>query len=84
MITGLLFIGGYTIDFKFLNPGSKTSENWLFNLSPVSIGFIGMLINYAVSRVVMKFTLVPPEESPDLVEIIKYPRCSKEAHELEW
>ncbi len=83
MITGLLFTGGYIINFKFLNPASNNAENWLFGISPEGIGFIGMVINFIVSWVVMKFTPAPPEEIRDLVEIIRYPRGATEAHELE-
>lgn len=83
MITGLLFTGGYIINFKFLNPASNTAENWLFGISPEGIGFIGMVINFMVSWVVMKFTPAPPEEIRELVEIIRYPRGATEAHELE-
>ena len=83
MITGLLFTGGYIINFKFLDPASNVPENWLFGISPEGIGFLGMIINFIVSWVVMQFTPAPPEEIKELVESIRYPRGAKEAHELE-
>lgn len=83
MITGLLFTGGYIINFKFLNPASNIADNWLFGISPEGIGFIGMILNFIVSWVVMKFTPPPPEEIRELVENIRYPRGATEAHELE-
>ena len=83
MVTGLLFTSGYIINFKFLDPASNTEANWLFGVSPEGIGFIGMLINFIVSWVVMKFTAPPPEEIKEMVESIRYPRGAQEAHELE-
>lgn len=83
MVTGLIFTGGYIINFKFLDPASNQPENWLFGISPEGIGFIGMIINFVVSWIVMKFTPPPPEEVRELVELIRYPRGAMEAHELE-
>lgn len=83
MITGLLFTSAYIINFKFLNPASNTEANWLFGVSPEGIGFVGMVLNFIVSWVVMKFTPEPPEEIRELVENIRYPRGATEAHELE-
>lgn len=83
MVVGLLFTSGYIINFKFLDPTSNTEANWLFGISPEGIGFIGMLLNFIVSWIVMKFTPAPPQDIRDLVEIIRYPRGAMEAHELE-
>jgi len=83
MVVGLLFTSGYIINFKFLDPASNTEANWLFGISPEGIGFIGMVLNFIVSWIVMKFTPAPPQEIRDLVELIRYPRGAMEAHELE-
>lgn len=83
MITGLLFTGGYIINFKFLDPASNTAEDWLLGISPEGIGFVGMILNFVVAWVVMTFTPAPPEEISELVEHIRYPRGAAEAHELE-
>lgn len=83
MVTGILFTSGYIINFKFLDPASNNEGHWLFGISPEGIGFIGMLLNFIVSWVVMKFTPAPPEEIRELVESIRYPRGAAEAHEIE-
>ena len=83
MVTGILFTSGYIINFKFLDPASNNEGHWLFGISPEGIGFIGMLLNFIVSWVVMRFTPAPPEEIRELVESIRYPRGATEAHEIE-
>jgi cation/acetate symporter len=83
MITGLIFTGGYIINFKFLDPASNNAEHWLFGISPEGIGFLGMALNFIVAWVVMKFTPEPPDEISQLVEDIRYPRGAHEAHELQ-
>jgi len=83
MITGIAFTSAYIVNFKFINPESNTPENWLFGISPEGIGFIGMILNFIVSFVVMKFTPSPPKHIRKLVERIRYPRGAKEAHEIE-
>ena len=80
MITGLLFTSAYIIYFKFgqtlfgLPPEAVASANWWFGISPEGIGTLGMLLNFVVSFVVMKFTKVPPQNVQELVEDIRYPR----------
>lgn len=83
MVTGLLFTSGYIINFKFLDPATNTAEHWLFGISPEGIGFIGMILNFTIALIVMKFTPAPPEEIREMVENIRYPRGAAEAHELE-
>ena len=83
MISGMLFTSAYIVNFKFLNVEANTPEHWLFGISPEGIGFIGMLINFAVSLIVMRFTPSPPKEIKSLVEDIRFPRGAQEAHEIE-
>jgi len=83
MVTGLVFTSAYIINFKFLDPASNNESNWLFGVSPEGIGFIGMLINFVVAWVVMKFTPSTPDNIKAMVESIRYPRGATEAHELE-
>jgi cation/acetate symporter len=83
MVAGILFTSGYIINFKFLDPASNTADHWLFGISPEGIGFVGMVINFVVAIVVMKFTTPPPQDIVELTESIRYPRGAKEAHELE-
>lgn len=80
MITGLLFTISYIVYFKFgqalfgLSPEAVAPANWWFGISPEGIGTLGMLVNFAVSFVVMKLTPTPPQNVRDLVEDIRYPR----------
>ena len=83
MVVGIAFTSAYIVNFKFLNPESNTPENWLFGISPEGIGFVGMILNFIVSYIVMKLTPPPPENIKDMVENIRYPRGAKEAHEIE-
>jgi len=83
MVVGLLFTSGYIINFKFLEPAANNETHWLFGISPEGIGFVGMLLNFIVSWIVMKFTPAPPQDIRDMVEQIRYPRGAQEAHELE-
>jgi cation/acetate symporter len=83
MVAGILFTSGYIINFKFLDPASNTAEHWLFGISPEGIGFVGMIINFAIAITVMKFTAPPPRDIVELTESIRYPRGAKEAHEME-
>jgi cation/acetate symporter len=80
MLSGLLFTLGYIIYFKFgvalfgLSPEAVAPANWWFGISPEGIGTMGMLINFAVSFVVMRLTPAPPQHVQELVEDIRYPR----------
>ncbi|MGY8652274.1 MAG: sodium:solute symporter family protein [Verrucomicrobiia bacterium] len=73
MLTGILFTAGYIIYFKFINPAANIPENWLFKISPEGIGTIGMLLNFAVTMTVTRFTAAPPESIQDEVERLRYP-----------
>ena len=70
MVCGIGFTASYIIYFKFL--GGK-SEQWLWGISPEGIGTIGMLLNFAVTLVVSRFTPEPPEHVKQQVEMIRYP-----------
>ena len=73
MITGLMFTFSYIVYFKFIAPGDNNAEHWWFGISPEGIGTLGMLLNFAVSIVVCRFTPPPPQEIQDLVENIRIP-----------
>ncbi|WP_187261000.1 sodium:solute symporter family protein [Pontibacter beigongshangensis] len=79
MVTGLLFTIGYIMYFKFINPAANTPENWFFRISPEGIGTLGMLLNFAVSTLVSRFTPAPPLHIQELVEEIRIPRGAGEA-----
>lgn len=70
MVCGIGFTASYILYFKFL--GGK-QEQWLWGISPEGIGTIGMLLNFAVTLVVSRFTPEPPESVKQQVEMIRYP-----------
>jgi cation/acetate symporter len=74
MIVGLSFTFTYIVYFKFISPESNNASNWWFGISPEGIGTLGMLLNFAVSLVVCKFTPAPPIEVQEMVESIRVPR----------
>jgi cation/acetate symporter len=62
----------------FFIPGTNnladTPENWVLGISPLSIGAIGAIVNFAVAFAVSKVTAEPPVEIQELVESVRYPR----------
>ena len=74
MSTGLAFTFGYIVYFKFISPATNNAAHWWFGISPEGIGALGMLLNFAVSLVVMRLTPPPPAEIQQLVENIRVPR----------
>ncbi len=82
MVVGVLFTSAYIIYFKFINPVANVPENWWFGISPEGIGTLGMILNFAVSLTIMKFTPAPPQEVQEMVENIRFPRGAGEAHDI--
>ncbi|AOT07006.1 sodium:solute symporter family protein [Pseudoalteromonas luteoviolacea] len=80
MISGIGFTAAYIIYFKFVSPELNAPANWLFGISPEGIGIIGMLVNFGVAAVVMKLTADTPEEVKRMVDGIRNPKGSGEAH----
>ncbi|EGN74692.1 Putative sodium/solute symporter [Idiomarina sp. A28L] len=76
MVVGIVFTLSYIIYFRFVNPAADTPENWLFGISPEGIGTVGMVLNFVVALVVLKFTKDAPEEIQEMVESIRYPKGS--------
>ncbi|MGC2855537.1 sodium:solute symporter family protein [Novispirillum sp. DQ9] len=77
MISGLVFTMGYIMYFKgiFITPLAKNvPENWLLGISPEGIGFVGMIVNFAVAFAVSAMTAAPPQRIQELVEHIRSPR----------
>ncbi|WP_136247489.1 sodium:solute symporter family protein [Halomonas borealis] len=80
MLTGLVFTLVYIFIYKgwFFIPGTNnladTPENWVMGISPLSIGAVGAIINFAVAFAVSKSTAAPPQEIQDLVESVRYPK----------
>ncbi len=73
MIVGIVFTASYIIYFKFVNP-TAGADQWFLKISPEGIGFVGMLLNFAVTYTVSHLTAPPPEHIQHLVEDIRIPR----------
>lgn len=72
MATGILFTAAYICYFRFFG-GSK--EDYFFGISPEGIGFVGMLLNFAVTIIVSRLTSAPPPEVVELVERVREPQA---------
>ncbi|MEL7477571.1 MAG: sodium:solute symporter family protein [Pseudomonadota bacterium] len=80
MVTGITFTAGYIIYFKFISPELNAPANWLFGISPEGIGIVGMLVNFVVAALVLKVTAETPVEVQQMVDSIRNPKGSGEAH----
>jgi cation/acetate symporter len=76
MLSGITFTMGYIIYFQFLG---GTSDQYFLGITPEGIGFVGMLINFAVAYAVSAFTPEPPQEVKDMVERIHIPSGAGES-----
>ncbi|MCC5974882.1 MAG: cation acetate symporter [Rubellimicrobium sp.] len=80
MLVGLIFTSVYIFLYLgwFFIPGTNmfpnTPEYHLFGISPLSIGTIGAVLNFASAWVVSMVTKAPPREVTELVESIRVPR----------
>ena len=83
MVVGLTFTAAYICFFKFLRPDLNSADHWLWGISPEGIGTLGMLLNFAVSITISKWTPPPPQEVQDMVEAIRVPRDAGEAHVID-
>ncbi|NMR24392.1 cation acetate symporter [Pseudoalteromonas sp. NEC-BIFX-2020_015] len=81
MITGITFTAAYIIFFKFISPELNSPEHWFLGISPEGIGLVGMIINFSVAAIVLKFTAQTPLEIQEMVESIRNPKGSSEAHD---
>ena len=69
MISGIVFTASYIIYFQFF---AGHSDYWL-GISPEGIGFIGMLINFAIAVIISTMTPPPPPYVQEMVERIRIP-----------
>jgi cation/acetate symporter len=83
MITGICFTAAYIVWFKFVHPDLDTADHWWLGISPEGIGTVGMLLNFAVTMTVSRFTPEPPVHVQVLVDLIRVPRGAGEAHEIQ-
>ncbi|MDO9620228.1 MAG: sodium:solute symporter family protein [Pseudomonas sp.] len=80
MLVGLVFTVVYIFLYLgwFFIPGTatfaNTPENWIFGISPLSIGTVGAVINFAVAYAVSLATVAPPKEIQELVESVRTPK----------
>ncbi len=85
MLTGLAFTLVYIFVYKgwLFIPGTNnladTPENWVLGISPLSIGAVGAIVNFAVAFIVSNATEEPPVEIQELVESVRYPRGAGQA-----
>lgn len=79
MIVGISLMLFYMLKFKFgLFDGGKAAvaglqAKWWFGISPEGFGFIAMLVNFAVSLLVNRFTPSVPQVVQEIVETIRIP-----------
>ncbi|GAA4840778.1 sodium:solute symporter family protein [Algivirga pacifica] len=83
MVVGLTVMLFYILKYKFGFLGGGTKEDWWFGVSPEGFGTIAMLINFAVSMIISRFTPAPPEEVREMVEHIRYPKSDGTPREEE-
>ncbi|MBK1852695.1 cation acetate symporter [Marinobacter sp. 1-4A] len=87
MLSGLVFTLSYIFVYKgwFFIPGTANladiPANWVLGISPLSIGAIGALVNFAVAFAVANATEEPPVEIQELVESVRYPRGAGQAQD---
>jgi cation/acetate symporter len=80
MLVGLVFTSVYIFIYKgwFFIPGTNwlpdTPDQYVLGISPLSIGTIGALLNFAVAYVVSGVTKAPPRDVVELVESIRVPK----------
>ena len=85
MLTGLIFTLVYIFVYKgwLFIPGTNqledTAANWVFGISPLSIGSVGAMLNFGVAYFVSRATAEPPEHIQALVESIRVPRGASDA-----
>ncbi len=85
MVVGISLMLFYMLKFKFgVFDGGKQAvaglaKDWWFGISPEGFGSVAMLVNFAVSIVVMKFTAPPPQNVQEIVEDIRIPSGAGEA-----
>ena len=74
MLVGISFTAAYIVYFRFFDKAAG-ADAWLWGISPEGIGSVGMLLNFAVTLVVSRFSRPPPPEVQALVERIRLPRA---------
>ena len=73
MVVGVLLMLFYMTKFKFGWFGGGTEKDWWFGISPEGFGTFAMLVNFAISIIISKYTPAPNSEIQALVENIRNP-----------
>ncbi|NBS19176.1 MAG: cation acetate symporter, partial [Flavobacteriia bacterium] len=73
MVVGILLMLYYMTKFKFGWFSGGTEKDWWFGISPEGFGSFAMMVNFAVSIIISKFTPAPDTEIQQLVENIRNP-----------
>jgi cation/acetate symporter len=77
MIVGIVFTMLYIWYFSFGFFGAKGDPSQYFlGISPEGIGSIGMLLNFAVTLMVSRFTEKPSADIENLIERVRLPRAA--------
>ncbi|MCE2614109.1 cation acetate symporter [Flavobacteriaceae bacterium D16] len=79
MLVGIVIMSFYMLKFKFDLFGGGSQEDWWFGISPEGFGTVAMLLNFAVSIVVSRFTPDPPLSVQDIVDHIRIPSDAGDA-----
>jgi cation/acetate symporter len=82
MVSGITLTAAYIAYFTLIHPELNHADNWWFGISPQGIGTVGMLLNFAITLTVSRFTPDPPPEVQQLVEMIRVPKGAGAAHEI--
>lgn len=82
MVSGITLTAAYIAYFTLIHPELNHADNWWFGISPQGIGTVGMLLNFAITLTVSRFTPEPPPEVQQLVEMIRVPKGAGAAHEI--
>ncbi len=69
MVAGIALTIGYIIYFQFMTD----SKAYVLGISPEGIGFVGMIVNFAVAHLVASITPPPPQEIVQMVREIRVP-----------
>jgi cation/acetate symporter len=82
MVSGVTLTAAYIVYFALMHPELNNADNWWLGISPEGFGTVGMLVNFAITMTVSRFTPEPPAHVRVLVELIRVPKDAGEAHEI--
>ena len=75
-------VGWALVFIALLYTTAPAADYWWLGISPEGIGTVGMLLNFAVTLTVSRFTPPPPPEVRALIERVRIPRGAGQAHEI--